>query len=146
MGAGSVPLPVIAAAGAGGGAVAVATPWRRNFHETRLLMTVAMAFFSIALTLNLVGVKLGQPAAGGSAAVADREHAVAGVLHGAGIGGAVLRQHAVLLPAAVADAGAAERRGDAAAAATAAAVESATAETGREERERELRRRSGAGS
>jgi hypothetical protein len=59
VGAGSVPLPVIAAAGASGGAVAVATPWRRNFHETRLLMTVAMAFFSIALTLNLVGVKWG---------------------------------------------------------------------------------------
>ncbi|MGC1159705.1 MAG: zf-HC2 domain-containing protein [Acidobacteriaceae bacterium] len=59
VGAGSVPLPVIAAAGAGGGAVAVATPWHRNFHETRLLMTVAMAFFSIALTLNLVGVKWG---------------------------------------------------------------------------------------
>ncbi|MGB9031364.1 MAG: zf-HC2 domain-containing protein [Acidobacteriaceae bacterium] len=59
VGAGSVPLPVIAAAGASGGAVAMATPWHRNFHETRLLMTVAMAFFSIALTLNLVGVKWG---------------------------------------------------------------------------------------
>ena len=59
VGAGSVSLPAIAAAGAGGGAVAMATPWRRNFHETRLLMTVAMAFFSIALTLNLVGVKWG---------------------------------------------------------------------------------------
>jgi hypothetical protein len=59
VGAGSVPLPVIAAAGTSGGAVAMATPWRRNFHETRLLMTVAMAFFSIALTLNLVGVKWG---------------------------------------------------------------------------------------
>jgi hypothetical protein len=34
-------------------------PWRRSFHETRLLMTVAMAFFSIALTLNLMGVKPG---------------------------------------------------------------------------------------
>jgi hypothetical protein len=29
-------------------------PWRRSFHETRLLMTVAMAFFSIALTLSMV--------------------------------------------------------------------------------------------
>lgn len=57
VGAGSVPLPVVAA-GAGGGAVAMALPWRRNFHETRLLMTVAMAFFSIALTLNLIGVKV----------------------------------------------------------------------------------------
>ncbi len=59
VGAGSVPLPVIAGAGAGAGAVAMATPWRRNFHETRLLMTVAMAFFSIALTLDLAGVKPG---------------------------------------------------------------------------------------
>jgi hypothetical protein len=58
VGAGSVPLPVIAA-GAGGGAVAVSTPWRRNFHETRLLMTIAMAFFSIALTLDLAGIKPG---------------------------------------------------------------------------------------
>lgn len=57
VGAGSVPLPVIAA-GQGAGAVAMASPWRRNFHETRLMMTVAMAFFSIALTLNLAGVKL----------------------------------------------------------------------------------------
>jgi Putative zinc-finger len=58
VGASGVPLPVVAA-GAGGGAVAMATPWRRSFHETRLLMTVAMAFFSIALTLNLMGVKPG---------------------------------------------------------------------------------------
>ena len=54
VGAGGIPLPVIAGAGAGTGAVAMATPWRRSFHETRLLMTVAMAFFSLALTLNLV--------------------------------------------------------------------------------------------
>ena len=146
VGAGSVPLPVIAAAGAAEEPWLWLTPWHRNFHETRLLMTVAMAFFSIALTLNLVGVKLGQPAAGGSAAVADREHAVAGVLHSAGISGAVLRQHAVLLPAAVADAGTAERRADAAAAATAAAVESATAETGREERERDCGAGAGRGA
>lgn len=57
VGAGSVPLPVVAA-GQGAGAAAMAMPWRRNFHETRLLMTVAMAFFSIALTLNLIGVKV----------------------------------------------------------------------------------------
>ena len=31
----------------------------RRFAEPRLLMTAAMAFFSIALTLNLTGVKLG---------------------------------------------------------------------------------------
>lgn len=55
-GAGAMPVPVLAGAGAGTGALAM--PWRRSFHETRLLMTVAMAFFSIALTLNLAGVKL----------------------------------------------------------------------------------------
>ncbi|MDE3201989.1 MAG: zf-HC2 domain-containing protein [Acidobacteriota bacterium] len=32
--------------------------WVRRFAEPRLMMTVAMAFFSIALTLNLTGVKL----------------------------------------------------------------------------------------
>ncbi len=58
VGAGGVPLPVIAA-GQGAGAVAMASPWRRNFHETRLLMTIAMAFFSITLMLNLTGVKPG---------------------------------------------------------------------------------------
>jgi hypothetical protein len=57
VGAGSVPLPVVAQAGVSGGAMVM--PWRRSFHETRLLMTVAMAFFSIALTLNLMGVKAG---------------------------------------------------------------------------------------
>jgi len=61
VGPGSIPLPVVAAAGAGAGtgAAAMVMPWRRSFHETRLLMTVAMAFFSIALTLNLIGVKMG---------------------------------------------------------------------------------------
>jgi hypothetical protein len=34
------------------------TPFRKTFYETRLLMTVAMAFFSIALTLNLAGIRL----------------------------------------------------------------------------------------
>ncbi|HEX3985037.1 MAG TPA: zf-HC2 domain-containing protein [Acidobacteriaceae bacterium] len=57
VGPGSMPLPVVAA-GQGAGAAVMALPWRRNFHETRLLMTVAMAFFSIALTLNLIGVKV----------------------------------------------------------------------------------------
>jgi hypothetical protein len=33
-------------------------PVRRAMWDTRMLMTVAMAFFSIALTLNLAGVKL----------------------------------------------------------------------------------------
>jgi hypothetical protein len=36
----------------------VALPVRRSFHEMRLLMTVAMAFFSIALTLDMVGVRM----------------------------------------------------------------------------------------
>lgn len=34
--------------------------WVRHFTEPRLMMTAAMAFFSIALTLNLTGVKLTQ--------------------------------------------------------------------------------------
>jgi len=55
-GPGAIPLPVVAGAGPAAGAMVL--PWRRSFHETRLLMTVAMAFFSIALTLNLAGVKL----------------------------------------------------------------------------------------
>lgn len=51
-----------------GAAAAIAMPepwqkpgfmgWVRRFAEPRLLMTAAMAFFSIALTLNLTGVKL----------------------------------------------------------------------------------------
>ena len=57
VGAGSVPLPVVAA-GQGAGTMTAAIPWTRNFHETRLLMTVAMAFFSIAMTLSLAGVKV----------------------------------------------------------------------------------------
>jgi hypothetical protein len=57
VGPGSMSLPAVAAA-QGAGAGAMVLPWRRNFHETRLLMTVAMAFFSIALTLNLIGVKV----------------------------------------------------------------------------------------
>ena len=51
---------------AGGSAVAMPEPWQkpgfmgwvRRFAEPRLMMTIAMAFFSIALTLNLTGVKL----------------------------------------------------------------------------------------
>jgi len=34
--------------------------WVRRFAEPRLLMTVAMAFFSIALTMNLTGVKISE--------------------------------------------------------------------------------------
>jgi Putative zinc-finger len=57
-GAGAIPIPVIADAAQGAGAAVVAVSGRRSFQETRLLMTVAMAFFSIALTLNMAGVKL----------------------------------------------------------------------------------------
>ncbi len=57
VGAGGIAIPV--AAGAQGSVpVVAALPLRRSFHEARLMMTVAMAFFSIALTLNLVGVKI----------------------------------------------------------------------------------------
>jgi|GEM_PF-1217663 hypothetical protein len=54
-------LPQLAVAG---GAVQPMAPhiaqvaMRRAFHDSRLLMTVAMAFFSIALTLNMLGVNL----------------------------------------------------------------------------------------
>lgn len=58
VGASAVPAPLVAGSTQGTAPAAAAIPWRRNFHEMRLLMTVAMAFFSIALTLNLAGVKL----------------------------------------------------------------------------------------
>jgi hypothetical protein len=54
---------------AAGGAVAIPhQPWlgasvgmlQRHMAESRILMTLAMAFFSIALTLNLTGVRLNQ--------------------------------------------------------------------------------------
>ncbi|HEV3149877.1 MAG TPA: zf-HC2 domain-containing protein [Acidobacteriaceae bacterium] len=54
---------------AAGGAVAIPRqPWlgvsvgmlQRHMAESRILMTLAMAFFSIALTLNLTGVRLNQ--------------------------------------------------------------------------------------
>jgi hypothetical protein len=57
--------PLVAA----GGAVAIPhQPWlgvsvallQRHVAESRILMTLAMAFFSIALTLNLTGVRLNQ--------------------------------------------------------------------------------------
>ena len=44
----------------------------RRFAEPRLLMTAAMAFFSIALTLNLTGVRLSRtPPVGPQAHVAE---------------------------------------------------------------------------
>ncbi|HTZ89182.1 MAG TPA: hypothetical protein VMA71_02500 [Alloacidobacterium sp.] len=53
-------LPQLAVAGA---AQPIALPMahfttRRTFRDARMLMTAAMAFFSIALTLNLLGVRL----------------------------------------------------------------------------------------
>lgn len=58
VGAGAIPVPVLVGPEQGAGAAVAALPIRRSFHETRLLMTVAMAFFSIAVTLNMAGVKL----------------------------------------------------------------------------------------
>jgi anti-sigma factor RsiW len=45
------PIPV-------GGAHVLGIPMRRMVWDTRLMMTAAMAFFSIALTLNLAGVRI----------------------------------------------------------------------------------------
>jgi len=56
-GPGAIPLEVIAGAPVAG-ATAAALPVQRSFQETRLMMTVAMAFFSTALMLNLIGFKL----------------------------------------------------------------------------------------
>lgn len=57
-GPGSVALPMAPVPAVAGPAV-----WqisvRRGFQETRLLMTLAMAFFSITLTLNLMGIHPG---------------------------------------------------------------------------------------
>ena len=53
--------PLAAAAGAGAIPVPMHTlglPVPRVLWDTRMMMTVAMAFFSIALTLNMTGVKL----------------------------------------------------------------------------------------
>ena len=51
------PLAVAGAAQIAGSAHVLGLPMRRMW-DTRMMMTVAMAFFSIALTLNLAGVKL----------------------------------------------------------------------------------------
>jgi hypothetical protein len=55
--AGAMPVPTGVVAGRAAAPAAAALPWRRSFYETRVLMTVAMAFFSIALTLDMVGVR-----------------------------------------------------------------------------------------
>src|SRR5579884_1452890 len=54
-------LPQLAVAGGGVQPIAphiAQIAMRRAFRDSRLMMTVAMAFFSIALTLNLIGVNL----------------------------------------------------------------------------------------
>ena len=57
--AGTASIPVELSGGLQPAAThALQIPFRKTFYETRLLMTAAMAFFSIALTLNLAGVKL----------------------------------------------------------------------------------------
>lgn len=57
-GPGGTGMPAGAVPAAAGAAVWQLT-MRRSFQETRLLMTLAMAFFSITLTLNLIGVRPG---------------------------------------------------------------------------------------
>jgi hypothetical protein len=52
------PLAVYGAPIAAGGSSVLPLPRRRFVWDTRLMMTAAMAFFSIALTLNLAGVQL----------------------------------------------------------------------------------------
>jgi hypothetical protein len=61
-------LPDAPPLAAGGAAAIPHQPWlgasvgmlQRHMAESRILMTLAMAFFSIALTLNLTGVRLNQ--------------------------------------------------------------------------------------
>jgi len=52
------PLAVYGAPIAAGGPNVLAMPRRKFVWDTRLMMTAAMAFFSIALTLNLAGVRI----------------------------------------------------------------------------------------
>jgi Putative zinc-finger len=52
------PLAVYGAPIPAGASNVLALPRRRFVWDTRLMMTAAMAFFSIALTLNLAGVRL----------------------------------------------------------------------------------------
>lgn len=57
IGSAAIPVQLAAAPHATAGH-AIAIPLRRGLHDIRLVMTFAMAFFSIALTLNLAGVRL----------------------------------------------------------------------------------------
>jgi hypothetical protein len=52
------PLAVFGAPIPAGGPTVLGMPMRRMVWDTRLMMTAAMAFFSIALTLNLAGVRI----------------------------------------------------------------------------------------
>jgi hypothetical protein len=52
------PLAVYGAPIAAGGPSVLGVPVRRMVWDTRMMMTAAMAFFSIALTLNLAGVRI----------------------------------------------------------------------------------------
>lgn len=52
-----MPVPALAGAGAAVPVHLLGVPVRRVMWDSRMLMTVAMAFFSIALTLNLAGVR-----------------------------------------------------------------------------------------
>jgi hypothetical protein len=52
------PLAVYGAPIPAGGPIVMGLPMRRMVWDTRLMMTAAMAFFSIALTLNLAGVRI----------------------------------------------------------------------------------------
>jgi hypothetical protein len=52
------PLAVYGAPIPAGGPSVLGLPMRRMVWDTRLMMTAAMAFFSIALTLNLAGVRI----------------------------------------------------------------------------------------
>ena len=54
------PLAVFGAPIPAGGPTVLGVPMRRMVWDTRLMMTAAMAFFSIALTLNLAGVHITQ--------------------------------------------------------------------------------------
>ena len=66
-------------------------PGTRQAVQPRLLMTAAMAFFSIALTLNLTGVRLSTLAAGRSAAGCGAVVHGAAVEHGFGADRSLLR-------------------------------------------------------
>ena len=109
-----LPVP----AGAGGVPAFVPPVWQqpgflarmRYSVQPRLLMTAAMAFFSIALTLNLAGVRLQESAAGRLEAACDAVVHGAATDHGFGADRALLRPSAVCVRGGIARARAARRR------------------------------------